>query len=174
LQFNAAGQMTSLTAVRATWSGSTWVENPVTETRQYNVRGQMTRMTAPGEIDLEYRFSTTANDGRITQMKDWISGEELNYQYDSLGRLSSAVTTGPEWGNGFVFDGFGNLLQKTVTKGSAPALSIQVNGTTNRQVGVSYDANGNAAPGPYDVENRLLEASSGGGWCCRKRSRTGR
>jgi hypothetical protein len=117
--------------VQATWNGSAWVENPVTETRSYNVRGQMTRMTAPGEVDLEYRFSAAQNDGRITQMKDWISGEEVNYQFDALGRLTSAVTTGPEWGNGFVFDGFGNLLQKNVTKGSAPALSITVNGSMN-------------------------------------------
>jgi RHS repeat-associated protein len=97
-------------------------------------------------------------------MKDWISGEEVNYQYDLLGRLTSAVTTGPEWGNGFVYDGFGNLLQKNVTKGSAPALSIQVDGATNRRVGVSYDANGNEGSGPYDVENRLLQIRSGTTW----------
>jgi YD repeat-containing protein len=88
------------------------------QTRTYNSRLQLTRITAngapdpldpnysfssaPPAVDLEYRFSPTANDGRITQRKDWVTGEEVNYGYDSLGRLSSAVTTGPEWGLNFV------------------------------------------------------------------------
>jgi RHS repeat-associated protein len=81
-----------------------------------------------------------------------------------VGRLSSTVAT-PEWGNGFVYDGFGNLLQKNVTKGSAPALSIQVDGTTNRLVGWTYDANGHSGSGTnYDVENRLLVNSTMSLW----------
>ena len=49
-------------------------------------------------MDHEYRFSATQNDGRITQRKDWVSGEEITYQYDSLNRLISAQTTGPRVG----------------------------------------------------------------------------
>ncbi len=49
-------------------------------------------------MDIEYRYSATQNDGKLTQMKNWISGEEVTYQYDSLQRLVSAVTTGREWG----------------------------------------------------------------------------
>ena len=52
-------------------------------------------------------------DGRITQRKDWVSGEEITYQYDSLNRLISAQTTGPELGQSFGYDGFGNLLSQT-------------------------------------------------------------
>ena len=66
-----------------------------TEPRQYNILQQLTRLTVPGVIDHEYRFSATQNDGRITQRKDWVSGEEITYQYDSLNRLISAQTTGP-------------------------------------------------------------------------------
>ena len=73
-------------------------------------------------MDHEYRFSATQNDGRITQRTDCISGEAINYQYDSLKRLISAQTTGPQWGQSFGYDGFGNLLSQTVTKGSAPSL----------------------------------------------------
>jgi len=77
------------------------------------------------------------------------------------------VTTGPEWGNSYSYDGFGNLLAKTVTKGTAPALNINVNAATNRisTAGYSYDSNGNLIQMPgvtgmnYDVENRLLTAS---------------
>ncbi|MEJ1930901.1 hypothetical protein WDZ92_11615 [Nostoc sp. NIES-2111] len=65
-----------------------------TETRTYNVLGQLTRITGLG-INLEYTFSAT--------QKNWISGEEVAYQYDSLERLISAVTTGPQWGFSFAY-----------------------------------------------------------------------
>ena len=51
-----------------------------TETRQYNALGQMTRLTVPGQLDLEYRFSATANDNKAISQKNYISGEELEYQ----------------------------------------------------------------------------------------------
>jgi RHS repeat-associated protein len=73
------------------------------------------------------------------------------------------------WGQGFSYDGFGNLTAKTVLKGSAPSLSVYVDPATNRVsapgVITSYDANGNAYQYPgmtYDVENRLSSVSS----CC--------
>ena len=53
---------------------SSWIE-----TRQYNTLGQMTRITIPGAIDYKYTFPTRANNGRITKVKDWITGEEVNY-----------------------------------------------------------------------------------------------
>ena len=34
-------------------------------------------------------------------MKNWMSGEEVNYTYDALNRLATASTTGPEWGLSF-------------------------------------------------------------------------
>ena len=87
-------------------------------------------------------------------------------QYSSLSRLISAATTGPEWGQSFVYDGFGNLTDQVVTKGSAPSLSMLVNPANNRITtgGYSYDANGNLAAMPlltlsYDVDNRLAQAT---------------
>ena len=97
------------------------------QTWQYNDRGRMTRQTAAGEVDIEYRYSATANDGRITQRKNWTSGEELNYQYDELGRLIAASTTGPEWGLSWTYDGFGNRLAQSVTKGSGTVQNLMVN-----------------------------------------------
>ncbi len=138
----------------------------LTETRQYNARLQLTRQTVAGVMDMEYRYPAQ-NNGRITQSKDYITGEEVTYTYDSLQRLISAMTTGPEWGQSFTYDGFGNLLNQTVTKGSAPSMSLLVSGTNNRitSAGFGYDPNGNLTTAPgmtmtYDVENRL--ASAGG------------
>ena len=153
--YNVAGQM--LTMV----NGGTTLE-----TRTYSTLGQLTRQTGFG-LDYEYRFSASANDGRAQSRKDWVSGEDVQYQYDSLGRLSSAATVGPEWGLSFAYDGFGNKLAQSVTKGTGPALSLTVDPATNRVTGtgVTYDANGNLTSGlpglggtySYDAENRLLD-----------------
>src|SRR5260221_6448690 len=120
-------------------------------------------------MDMEYRYALTQNNGQITQHKDWVSGEEVTYQYDSLQRLISAVTTGPEWGQSFTYDGFGNRTGATVTKGSAPSSSMVYDSATNRMVGGSYDANGNMlnverSTLGYDVENRVWYATVSAGW----------
>src|SRR5437899_264132 len=83
--------------------------------------------------------------GKITQMQDFAygAGEEVTYQYDSLNRLISAVTTGPEWGQSFTYDGFGNRTGAMQVKGYAPDSSVVFDPATNRIVGESYDANGN-------------------------------
>ncbi|MGJ5816393.1 hypothetical protein [Paludibaculum fermentans] len=117
--YNAAGQLltlnrpNSVTVDPATElpSGSGGLS---AETFQYNGRNQLTRQTFLYS-DINYRYSSTANDGRLTQKKNWISTEEENYTYDSLGRLATAYTTGPEWGLSWVYDGFGNRLQQNVT-----------------------------------------------------------
>ena len=90
--------------------------------RAGNPLSQLTRITVAGGstyADLEYRYSASQNNGRITQLKNWVSGEEVNYQYDALQRLSSAATTGSEWGHNFSYDGFGNKTVRMVTKGAA-------------------------------------------------------
>jgi hypothetical protein len=97
---------------------------------------------------------------------DWVSGEEVNYQYDELGRLIAAATAGPQWGLSWTYDGFGNRLSQNVTKGSGPVVSLTVNAATNRisTFGFSYDAAGNLVQWPggtvaigaeYDVDGRI-------------------
>ena len=79
-----------------------------------------------------------------------------------------AETTGPQWGNAYGYDGFGNLISSTVTKGTAPYFSLTADPATNRLSGRSYDGNGNVLGDPnwnfvaaYDVENRLVQTSQG-------------
>ena len=86
-------------------------------TRSYNNLGQVTRMTKAGMLDVEYRYPAGQNNGRISQSKDYVTGEEVTYTYDALNRLSRAETTDAAWGNQYAYDGWGNLLSKTVTKG---------------------------------------------------------
>ncbi|MEI9812731.1 MAG: hypothetical protein WDO18_08685 [Acidobacteriota bacterium] len=55
---------------------------------------------------------------------DVVSGETVTYSYDNLNRLASAVSSvNPGWGQSFGYDGFGNLTNVSVTKGSAPSLT---------------------------------------------------
>jgi RHS repeat-associated protein len=145
-----------------------WGYYPYTfsETRTYNPRLQLTRLTATG-VDLEYRYSATQNNGQITQMKDWATGEEVSYGYDALSRLSSAVTTGPEWGQSYSYDGFGNRVSVTVIKGTAPGGSLIIDPANNHitSSGFSYDGNGNLTSMPalvlsYDYDNRLTCAGT--------------
>ena len=153
--YNAASQLTGLTyGPSLGW----------TESRTYNTLGQMTRLTVPSVLDMEYTFHATQNNGRITKQKNWTSGEEVNYTYDSLNRLLTAATTSAAWGLSFGYDGFGNKLSQTVTKGSGPTMNVSVDAATNRLVGSTYDANGNLTVGSglnltYDISNRIATAA---------------
>ncbi len=91
-----------------------------------------------------------------------ITGEEVKYHYDTLARLTRAETVqtgGTQWGQQFGYDGFGNLLSKTVTKGSAPVMNLIVNGLTNRitTAGFAYDAAGNMTQMPYSSSSQTLD-----------------
>ncbi len=147
--YGVAGQITGLT-----YDG-------YTETRTYNSLLQLTRMTVPGMMDMEYVYPATQNNGRITQSVDHISGETVQYTYDVLNRLTRAETTSAAWGQAFTYDLFGNLTAKTAVKGNPPTFGQNYDPATNRLASPYYDANGN--PGippsyeyPYDVENRLM------------------
>lgn len=160
-QRNAAGQLTQMVVYQPNGTSET-------ETFSYNSLGQLTQSSGRGS-NIEYRYSTTGNDGRITSRKDNISGEEVSYTYDQLGRLIAAATTGPEWGLTRAYDGFGNRLRQEVTKGGRAAV-FSVDPATNRLNGggVTYDANGSiesfgtgAGTAAYDVDNRMVSMSLG-------------
>jgi RHS repeat-associated protein len=108
----------------------------------------------------------------LQERYDAISGERVQYLYDELGRLTKAETVGPEWGQTYSYDGFGNLFAKAATKWSGvPTMNILVDQATNRVAGSSgfgYDANGNATAMPgvglaYDIENRVKSTTNAGG-----------
>ena len=66
-----------------------------TQTWAFNNRLQMTDYTyggPGGSINHSYLYSTTANDGKLWRRQDNVSGEVVEYQYDSIHRLISAGT----------------------------------------------------------------------------------
>jgi len=94
------------------------------------------------------------------------SGEQITYTYDALNRLATAVTSDnpsvTQWGQSYTFDGFGNLTDQNVIKGSAPTMHVVYNASSNRLTGDTADLNGNIGSGySYDIENRLLKAGTG-------------
>ena len=116
---------------------------------------QLTKIQGSG-VNLTYNYVAGSDNGKISSVQNGVSGETVTYLYDSLNRLSSASGSG--WGNSYVFDGFGNLLQKNLTSGSAPTLTQTVNAANNHINGRSYDANGNDVTGSgvtYDFLNRM-------------------
>ena len=145
--YNAAGQLTAMST------------NGYAETRQYNTNLQLTRIAAGGGqgIDFTYTYPTSGNNGRISQMTDNISGEQVNYTYDVMNRLVQSASNVTGHTMAFAYDGFGNLTQQGQT-----ILSIEA--TTNRinSAGYQYNANGNVTQTPdlttytYDVANRLV------------------
>ncbi|MEP7362671.1 MAG: hypothetical protein ABI972_05400 [Acidobacteriota bacterium] len=142
---NAASQPTAMSTLLGTVN------------RTYNILGQLTQITNGSNFSERYDYSATQSNGRITGKKDLLSGEEVLYAYDTLQRLSSAATVSSAWGQSYSYDGWGNLISATLTKGTGPSnLNITVNGLANRINGQTYDANGNqGASDQFDVENRM-------------------
>jgi RHS repeat-associated protein len=132
------------------------------EVRQYNQLQQLTRITTtqPQQgttwMDMQYIYVAGANNGRVTQTLDGVTGDTQAFGYDALNRLVS-VTSSLGNNESMAYDGFGNLT-------SMNGVSYTVDATTNRRTGgdgtTTYDANGNVtqwgqAGYGWDIENRM-------------------
>jgi len=174
--YGPAGQLTALSWVVE--AGSNLASDVfINEGRTYNSRLQLTGLTTTGSftqaaMNFTYNYSATANNGQITSMTNNVSGETVTYAYDALKRLIGASTNTGTWGQSFAYDGFGNMLNQTVTQGTAPSLTLAYDNATNRitTAGYGYDANGNMTASPafgatytYDASNRLVTAFSSNG-----------
>src|SRR5438067_10875354 len=86
------------------------------------------------------------------------------YTYDDLNRLLTAQTNSATWGNSYVYDAWGNLLQKNQITGKTNSEPLTQTVTLKNQFtpsgGFNYDVAGNllangSAAYSYDAENRL-------------------
>ncbi len=80
------------------------------------------------------------------------------------------ATAAGTWGNSYTYDGWGNLLTKTVTLGSAQSYSTTVDPSTNGSPGASgapytapsyYNGGSPIDTNPYDVEGRKITDGAG-------------
>jgi RHS repeat-associated protein len=105
------------------------------------------------------------DNGNVRQIVNGKDGNRSqNFDYDSLNRISDAYTTGPNWGETYTIDPWGNLKNRNGVTGKTnyEPLSLTVL-TSNRLSGFGYDASGNmtsngSANYTYDAENQLLTA----------------
>jgi RHS repeat-associated protein len=138
------------------------IYNGGTETRTYNNMLQLTHLSLPGQIDINYNFPSGTNNGKLTSQTDNISGETVSYLYDSLNRLIQSSSG--SYTQTYSYDGFGNLTNRNGS-GSLGIVPTPADPATNRLTGASYDLNGNmlSTGNVYDTENHLSQANAPGG-----------
>ena len=103
-------------------------------------------------LKLTYSFVQAAgkNNGTPVSITNNItSGRTQNFTYDEMNRLKTAYSTANSgsdcWGQSFTYDRYSNLSNISVTKCSAPSLSLSIDSGTNKisNGGFGYDAAGN-------------------------------
>jgi RHS repeat-associated protein len=84
-----------------------------------------------------------------------------NFSYDTLNRVATASTQGPNWGEAFTIDAWGNLTNRGPVAGKTTYEPLSAPATNQNQLtGFGYDAAGNmtsngSATYTYDMESRL-------------------
>ncbi len=155
--------------------------NGVVADPSYNSRLQLSSLKytkgATKLLELAYNYTSpthAGNNGQITRIQDTTgtqaAGRTVDYTYDPLGRLQTAVTQGstsyPKWGLSWDYDRYGNRKNQNVTHGTAPGPQLPIDPFTNRLSGYSYDASGNLLNDGvntynYDAENRMIQSPPG-------------
>jgi RHS repeat-associated protein len=127
-------------------------------------------------FSLNYGYTQNGgNNGQITSVTNpGEAGQSVNYTYDVLGRLNTAVSVGsvsyPQWGLSWTYDRYGNRTDQNVTAGTvAPSNHVLINAATNRimEAPYAYDLSGNMTNDGsntmvYDGESRTTSATNGG------------
>jgi RHS repeat-associated protein len=124
-------------------------------------------------LDFKYNFSLgTADNGNVTSITNNINAaRSQSFTYDELNRILTArtqATTGTyAWGLNFGYDAWADMLNASVSQGSAYTLSAAIDPThpNNRLLGYSYDASGNMLSDgnnnyTFDAESQLKTAAN--------------
>lgn len=150
--------------------------NAITLANKYNNRLQPTQFLATSPVpstllNLSYSYDQGGgkNNGSVVQISNGRdSTRSVQYTYDQVNRLSSAKTySATTWGDSYVYDPWGNLLQKNVIQGTAENLALTVNNKNQVTTpSFSYDADGDVTSDgtltmTYDAEGRMTTAVGG-------------
>jgi YD repeat-containing protein len=108
--------------------------NAITLANSYNNRLQPMQLLATSPVPLtllnlsfSYDQGAGKNNGNVVQISNGRDSTRTTaYTYDQLNRLATAQTpTAPTWGNSYIYDPWGNLLQKNVTKGIGESMTTR-------------------------------------------------
>jgi RHS repeat-associated protein len=142
--------------------------NAVTLTNTFNNRLEPTQFQAISPVPLtllnlsySYDQGSGKNNGSVVQITNGRDSTRTTaYTYDQLNRLATAQTpSAATWGDSYVYDAWGNLLQKNVIKGTAESMALTVN-ARNQVItpAFTYDAAGNVI---WDTTNALSYDAEG-------------
>lgn len=142
----------------------------ITVSNTYNSRLQPSSLSASANglsvLSLAYDFHAGNGDnGNVFQIANGKDDNRTqNFSYDKMNRIQQAWTNGPNWGETFTLDPWGNLTNRTAVTGKTNYEPLSAAASTQNQLtGFSYDAAGNltnngGAAYTYDGENRLSSA----------------
>jgi RHS repeat-associated protein len=118
-----------------------------------------------GGVTCSFSGSTPGDNGNVYQIVNKMDDNRTqNFTYDVLNRIQSAYTNGPNWGEMYTIDAWGNLTNRAGVSGKNQYEPLSAPATTKNQlIGFGYDAAGNmtsngTATYTYDAENRLISA----------------
>jgi RHS repeat-associated protein len=136
--------------------------NAITLTNTFNTRLEPTQFQAVSPVPLtllnlsySYDQGSGKNNGSVVQITNGRDTTRTTaYTYDQLNRLATAQTpSAATWGDSYVYDAWGNLLQKNVIKGTAESMALTVNNKNQVTTpAFTYDAAGNVT---WDTTNAL-------------------
>ncbi|HEY1938764.1 MAG TPA: hypothetical protein VGJ33_12580, partial [Candidatus Angelobacter sp.] len=148
--------------------------NAITLTNSFNNRLEPVQFQAVSPVPLtllnlsySYDQGSGKNNGSVVQITNGRdSTRTAAYAYDQLNRLATAQTpSATTWGDSYVYDAWGNLLQKNVIKGTAESMALTVNAKNQVTTpAFTYDAAGNLTSDTsismvYDAEGRMTPTS---------------
>jgi RHS repeat-associated protein len=149
-------------------SGATGTSNGATRSFSFNNRLLPSLRSASSASltiqSLNYTYLANGNVSQIRNNRD--DNRTVNYTYDNLNRIKDAYTPNSTlWGNSYVYDNWGNLLQKNAYTGKAnyEGLTVTVN-RKNQVDGMTYDLAGNLTNDGlysyvYNAENQTTSAA---------------
>ncbi|MCJ7501600.1 MAG: hypothetical protein MUP80_00880, partial [Acidobacteriia bacterium] len=158
-------------AVSSALEGQSGGFGGITWSASYNNRLLPTSFAATSTngtaLNLAFSYFANGNVSAVTNNRD--TSRTQTFTYDNLDRLatgqSQATSGGNCWGHSFGYDRYANLTSISVTKCSAPMLSLSVN-TQNRitNSGFTYDNAGNMTSDgvssySWNAENRLTSTA---------------
>ncbi len=110
-----------------------------------------------------FSASVAGDNGNVYQIvNNRNNTRNQSFTYDTLNRITSAQSSGTQWGETFTIDAWGNLTNRAEIAGKSTYEPLSTSAGTNNQLsGFGYDPAGNmtsngSASYAYDDENRLI------------------
>lgn len=163
--YNAAGELTGL-------QNQLSIPYPIVRTITYNTRLQPASIEAQiygyAQQLLSYTYGSPGqNNGNILSIQNGMDGtRNQTFSYDNLNRITSAGDTS-HWGESYTYDNWGNMLAKTITKGSGYSFTTSSPNFNNQLLNQTYDLAGEVISDQlgnsytYNAEGRIVSAGSG-------------